>query len=245
MAHPPASSTVEREATFLYSDILGFSVISERMTAQELLIYLNRYLAVMADTIRDYQGTIERFIGDAIRYCWGAPVPQPDHALLACKCALKQMDALKVLNEMLPPGRSMDIAIGISTGIAAFGFLGPRDHPTWAMVGNSVNLSSRLVDMNRMYFAPGMGASHFSRILISEQTYAQVKDNVTARELDNVYLSGTTRPMTIYELVDVVGGYDPPKPSKVKGRMLAAEAAAALRERARQARTNGKGRGAA
>jgi class 3 adenylate cyclase len=241
IAHPPDSSVVECEATFLCTDVMGFSSFAERMTAQELLIYFNRYLTVMTDIVRDYQGTIERIIGDAIRCCWGAPVPQPDHALLACKCALKQMEALKALNAMLPPEQVMDIAIGISTGIAAIGFLGPREHPSWMPVGSSVSLSERLVGLSRTYFAPRFGASHFSRIIISEQTYAHVKDNVTARELDNVYLPGTTRSMTIYELVDVAGGYEPPKPSKAKGKILRAEAAAYRRERVAM----GKGRGAA
>lgn len=218
VAHPPDSSVVEREATFLCTDILGFAGFAERMTSQELLIYFNRYLTVMTDIVRDYQGTIERYIGDAMRCCWGAPVPQPDHALLACRCALKQMEALKALNAMLPPEQAMDIAIGISTGIAAFGFLGPREHPSWMPVGGSVSLSERLVGLSRTYFAPRFGASHFSRIIISEQTYAQVKGNVTARELDDVRLPGTTRPVSIYELVDVAGGYDPPKPAMGKGR---------------------------
>lgn len=228
----------DKEMTVFFSDIRDFSTISERMSAQELLHFLNKYFTFMADTVKDYNGTIDKYIGDALMGYWGAPMPQDDHALLACKCALKMMDVLKTFNDSEPEDRRIDIGIGISTDIIAVGLMGSRDHLNYTVIGDGVNLGSRLEGANKGYYDRGKGAGHFSRIIISEKTYEQVKDKVIARELDVVRVKGKQEPAVIYELIDVEGGYEPPKPPAAKGRILAAEAAA---ERKRGAAAKGRG----
>ncbi|MCX7030266.1 MAG: adenylate/guanylate cyclase domain-containing protein [Spirochaetes bacterium] len=236
LEHPPEPGGRDKSMTVFFSDIRGFSSISERMAAQELLNFLNKYLTIMADTVKDYNGTIDKYIGDAVMGYWGAPVAQDDHALLACKCALKQMENLKIFNAMWSENQRIDIGIGISTGIMTVGLMGSRDHLNYTVIGDAVNLGSRLEGANKAYYDVSKGAGHYSRILISELTYAEVKDKVIARELDVLKVKGKEQPSIVYELIDVEGGYEPPKPPASKGKMLAAEAAADRRERAEKAR---------
>jgi adenylate cyclase len=242
LEHPPEPGGRDKMMTVFFSDIRSFSSISERMSAQELLNFLNKYFTFMADTVKDYNGTIDKYIGDALMGYWGAPVDQPDHALLACKCALKQMEVLQTFNSLWPEEQRIDIGIGISTGIIAVGLMGSRDHLNYTVIGDVVNLGSRLEGANKGYYDPGKGAGHFSRIIISEDTFEQVKDVAIARELDVVRVKGKQRPAVIYELIDIEGGYEPPKPPKSKGRLLAAEAAAERRERAARAKEKGAAR---
>jgi adenylate cyclase len=242
LEHPPELGGVDKTLTVFFSDIRGFSSISERMSSQQLVNYLNRYLTAMTDIVKDYNGTLDKYIGDAVMAFWGAPVDQPDHALLACKCALQQMKTLEDLNMAwrAEEQQTMDIGIGISTGPMTVAYMGSSEHLSYTVIGDAVNLGSRLEGANKEYYSPGHNAGHYSRILISELTYEDVKDKVIARELDVVRVKGKQKPTVIYELIDVIGGYAPPKPPKVKGKILAAEAAADRRERAAKARAKGR-----
>jgi adenylate cyclase len=241
LEHPPELGGQDKELTVFFSDIRSFSSISEKMTSQELVNYLNRYFTIMTDIIKDYGGTLDKLIGDAVMGFWGAPASQPDHALLACKCALKQMDALRPLNEKWQEEKkeTIDIGIGISTGIMTAAYMGSSDRLNYTVIGDAVNLGSRLEGLNKMYYGPGFG--HLSRILISENTYEQVKDKVIARELDVVRVKGKLEPAVIYELIDVEGGYEPPKPPASKGKALAAESKADRKARAAAAKRRGAG----
>ncbi len=171
----------------------------------------------MADIVKDYNGTLDKYIGDAVMSFWGAPIDQADHALLACKCALKQMEQLAVLNQSWEEHERIDIGIGISTGIMTAGFMGSADRLSYTVIGDAVNLGSRLEGMNKMYYDTGKGRGNFSRIIISENTYEQVKDKVIARELDVVRVKGKQEPAVIYEL------------HRHRGRFRAAEASARRR----------------
>ncbi len=104
LQNPPELGGVDKELTVFFSDIRGFTTLSESMTPQELINHLNRYLTAMTDVIMLFQGTLDKYIGDAIMSFWGAPLPQADHAMLACKCALRQMQVLGELNATLPAG---------------------------------------------------------------------------------------------------------------------------------------------
>ncbi len=236
LEHPPELGGQDKELTVFFSDIRSFSSISEKMTSQELVNYLNKYFTVMTEIIKDYSGTLDKLIGDAVMGFWGAPASQPDHALLACKCALKQMEQLAVLNESWSEHERLDIGIGISTGIMTAAYMGSSDRLNYTVIGDAVNLGSRLEGMNKMYYDTSKAAGHFSRIIISENTYEQVKDKVIARELDVVRVKGKQEPAVIYELIDIEGGYEPPKPPESKGKILAAEAAADRKARAAKAR---------
>jgi adenylate cyclase len=209
LANPPELGGVDKELTVFFSDIRGFTNMSERMTPQELVNLLNLYLTAMTDIILDYKGTLDKYIGDAIMCFWGAPVPQPDHALLACKCALKQLEALKSLNESLPSEKRLEIGMGISTGIMTVGNMGSLGRMNYTLMGDMVNLGARLEGTNKQYE---------TTIIMSEFTYAQVRDRVIARELDNIRVKGKNKPVLIYELIEVIEGLELPKDVAGKGR---------------------------
>lgn len=209
LANPPELGGVDKELTVFFSDIRGFTTLSESMTPQELVNHLNLYLTAMTDLILEYKGTLDKYVGDEIMCFWGAPLPQPDHALLACKCALKQLEVLNKMNEAWPPERRLSIGIGVNTGIMTVGNMGSLGRMNYTLMGDMVNLGARLEGTNKQYF---------TMAIISEFTYAQVRDKVVAREMDNIRVKGKNKPVLIYELVDVVGGLEPPTEVSGKGR---------------------------
>jgi len=198
MQTPPELGGVDKEISVLFSDIRGFTTLSESMTPQELVNHLNVYLTAMTDLIHEYDGTLDKYVGDEIMCFWGAPLPQQEHALLSCKCALKQMDKLRELNESWPPERRIDIGIGINSGIMTVGNMGSIGRMNYTLMGDNVNLGARLEGTNKQY------GTH---IIISEFTYGMVKDRVIARELDNIRVKGKNKPVLIYELLDIADGY--------------------------------------
>jgi len=179
------------------------------MAPQELVNHLNLYLTAMTDLILDYKGTLDKYVGDEIMCFWGAPLPQEDHALLACKCALRQLEVLAKMNEGWPPERRLGIGIGINTGIMTVGNMGSLGRMNYTLMGDMVNLGARLEGTNKQYF---------TMAIMSEFTYAQVRDKVIARELDNIRVKGKNKPVLIYELVDVIDGLEPPAAAGAKGR---------------------------
>jgi len=202
LSDPPELGGEDKELTVLFSDIRSFTSLSEMMTPQELVNHLNTYLSAMSDIIvEQYQGTLDKYVGDEIMCFWGAPLPQPDHAILACKCALKQMEKLQELNEQWPEQIRLDIGIGINTGIMTVGNMGSLRRMDYTLMGDNVNLGARLEGTNKAYK---------TNIIISEYTYGLVRDQVIARELDNIRVKGKNKPVIIYELVDVVDGVEAP-----------------------------------
>jgi adenylate cyclase len=198
LEHPPELGGVDKELTVFFSDIRGFTTLSESMTPQELVNHLNQYLTAMTDVILGYDGTLDKYVGDEIMCFWGAPVPQEEHAILACKCALKQMAVLAELNTRWPPERRIDIGIGINSGIMTVGNMGSLGRMNYTLTGDNVNLGARLEGTNKEYK---------THIILSEYTYALVKERVIARELDNIRVKGKNRPVLIYELIDVPEGF--------------------------------------
>lgn len=194
LTDPPELGGVDKELTVFFSDIRGFTTISESMTPQELVKILNRYLTAMTDIVLEYEGTLDKYEGDAIMCFWGAPLPQADHALRACSCAVKQIEALKELNKDLPESKQLDIGIGINSGIMTVGNMGSTQRMDYTLIGDNVNLGARLEGTNKQYK---------TRIIISEYTYGLVKDKVLVRELDNIRVKGKSKPVLIYELVDI------------------------------------------
>ena len=149
----------------------------------------------MTDLILEYQGTLDKYVGDEIMCFWGAPLPQDDHAYLACKCALHQMQTLRQLNDSWPEECRIDIGIGVNTGIMTVGNMGSTGRMNYTLMGDDVNLGARLEGTNKQYL---------TNIIISENTYEHVKDRVIARELDNIRVKGKNKPVVIYELIDVI-----------------------------------------
>jgi adenylate cyclase len=194
----------DRQLTVFFSDIRGFTTMSESMSPQELVNHLNVYLTAMTDIILEYNGTLDKYVGDEIMCFWGAPLPQEEHAILACKCALKQMQALKKLNDDWPEEKRINIGIGINSGLMTVGNMGSLGRMNYTLMGDNVNLGARLEGTNKAYA---------TQIILSEYTYGIVQDRVIVRELDNIRVKGKHKPVVIYELVDVPGGLDVPKPA--------------------------------
>ena len=195
LENPPELGGVDKELTVFFSDIRGFTTLSESMTPQELVKILNRYLTAMTNIILDCEGTLDKYEGDAIMCFWGAPVPQEDHAFRACKAAVKQLEALNILNQELPEEKQFDIGIGINSGIMTVGNMGSLQRMDYTLIGDNVNLGARLEGINKQYM---------TRIIISEYTYGLVRDRVIARELDNIRVKGKNKPVLIYELIDYI-----------------------------------------
>ncbi len=197
----------KRELTVLFSDIRGFTGLSERLAPEKLVALLNGYLTPMTELVFENGGTLDKYMGDAIMAFYGAPVEQPDHALRACRTACQMLDRLAALREGwaaegLPP---LDIGIGISTGPMVVGNMGSRERFDYTVMGDAVNLGSRLEGANKLYG---------TRILLSEATHALVRGQVVTRELDRVRVKGKAEPVRIYELI-AVGA--PPAPFAAAG----------------------------
>ncbi len=193
LENPPELGGVDKNLTVLFSDIRGFTTLSESLSPQELVNHLNTYLTAMTDIIvLEYSGTLDKYVGDEVMCFWGAPLPQEDHALLACRCALRQMEKLKELNTNWPEERRINIGIGVNSGIMTVGNMGSQGRMNYTLMGDHVNLGARLEGTNKIYK---------TNIIISEFTYGLVKDNVIARELDNIRVKGKNKPVLIYELV--------------------------------------------
>jgi adenylate cyclase len=198
MTNPPELGGVDQELTVFFSDIRGFTTLSESMSPQALVNHLNEYLTAMTDIILEYLGTLDKYVGDEVMCFWGAPLPQPEHALLACKCAIRQLRALEELNKSWPAEKRIAIGIGINSGIMTVGNMGSPGRLNYTLMGDMVNLGARLEGTNKQYL---------TNCIISEYTYSHVKDKVIARELDNIRVKGKNKPVLIYELIDIVDGY--------------------------------------
>ena len=184
----------KKELSVLFSDIRSFTSISEGMTPEELVHILNEYLTVMTDIVFKYEGTLDKYIGDALMAVYGAPLEQPDHPQRACASALDMMEGLKALNEKwLEEGKKpLDIGIGINTGPMMVGNMGSQQRFDYTVMGDAVNLGSRLEGANKAYK---------THILISETTYARVKDEFVCMELDSVRVKGKKLPVRVFELI--------------------------------------------
>jgi len=180
--------------TVLFSDIRGFTTITEGTPADELIPHLNEYLGKMVEVVFRHEGTLDKFIGDAVMAIFGAPVPLNDHAKRAVLCAIDMMDELHILQEKWKAeGKPVfDIGIGVNTGEMKVGFMGTTQKMEYTVIGDNVNLGSRLEGLNKKY------ATH---IIISDSTYQQVKDIVEAKYLGADQVKGKTKSVDIYEVI--------------------------------------------
>ncbi|MDA8423469.1 MAG: adenylate/guanylate cyclase domain-containing protein [Nitrospiraceae bacterium] len=184
-----------KEITVLFSDIRGFTTFSEKHQPEEVVSLLNEYLGAMTEIVFEHEGTLDKFVGDAIMALWGAPIGQPDHAERAVKCALAMIDKLKQLQaKWASEGKYViDIGIGINTGDMVVGNMGAEGKKMdYTVIGDNVNLGARLEGLTRKYN---------NHIIISEYTYGKVKDIVVAKELDSVTVKGKENPVVVYDLV--------------------------------------------
>ena len=185
----------EREMTAFFSDIQGFSSISERLTPSELVQLLNDYLTDMCDIILGAEGTVDKFEGDSIMAFWGAPTRQADHAKRACFAAIEMNDRLVVLRaRALQKGVTpLVVRMGMNTGTMVVGNMGSKQRMNYTIMGDAVNLASRLEGANKAY---GSG------MMISESTYRSCEADIDVRELDRITVVGKSEPVTVYQLLN-------------------------------------------
>lgn len=180
--------------TVSFSDVRGFTTISEKLDPRALSDLLNSYLTPMTDLVFKNKGTLDKYMGDAIMAFFGAPIHYPDHAKWACRCALQSVDKLFELQKQwekqgLP---QIDLGIGLNTGEVSVGNMGSETVRSYTVMGDAVNLASRLEGINKQYG---------TRIILSEMTYNEAKDNFICREVDWVRVKGKVLPVKIYELI--------------------------------------------
>ncbi|MBN1274077.1 MAG: adenylate/guanylate cyclase domain-containing protein [Candidatus Aminicenantes bacterium] len=183
----------EREITSFFSDIAGFTSISEALSPQELVHFLNIYLTEMTETILSYEGMVDKYEGDAIIAFWNAPLDQENHALRACRAALECQKKLEVLRPEIKDRFGVDVftRIGLNSGPAVVGNMGSRRRFDYTAIGDTVNLASRLEGACKLYGIP---------IMAGEITADKVKDHVILREIDCVRVVGKEQAVRIYEV---------------------------------------------
>jgi len=190
----------QKVMTAMFTDIKGFSTISEKMTPEELVFLLNQYLTGMSDIILDLQGTIDKYEGDAIIAFFGAPIDLEDHARRAALAAvrMKRLEDqlnLRFLDEKIAPAPLLT-RIGINTGPMVVGNMGTTRKMDYTMIGDSVNLAARLEGVNKLYG---------TWILISEDTKNLVGDAIVTRKLDRVRVVGKSVPIRLFQALEEKG----------------------------------------
>jgi len=188
----------ERELTVLFSDIRGFTAISEKLPPKALVHLLNEYLSPMTDIVFAKRGTLDKYIGDAVMAFFGAPVENPRHALHCCEAALDMVDELARLRQKWrvdnPEIPHLEIGIGVNSGKMVVGNMGSSQRFNYTVMGDNVNVASRLEGLNKVYGTD---------ILMTEATLRAARawsGDVSVRELDSVRVMGKEEPVRLFEL---------------------------------------------
>lgn len=185
----------EVEASVFFSDIRSFTTISEKIGSPDRLIsMLNEYMTPMVDSIINHKGTIDKFIGDAIMAYWNAPLQIENHADMALKSAIEQIQMLQKINESITPKYdiTINIGIGIHTGVVTAGDMGSQGRSDYTVIGDNVNLASRLEGLTKQYGA---------NILITKATYDRLKGSYKIRPIDLVEVKGKSQAVEIFEVI--------------------------------------------
>jgi adenylate cyclase len=221
-----AEQAERRTLTIFFSDIKAFSGISEQLTASAVVNLLNSYFGTVADVIHAHHGFIDKYIGDAVMAFWVSPFSAgDDHASDACLAALAQQEAITALRDQLPEITGMRrnppklaVRMGIATGEAVVGTIGSDSTRSYTVIGDTVNLASRLESINKVY-----GSS----LILSEETYRMAQQVIEARELDLITVAGKTEPVRIYEGMGRIGELTP---ERIQLREMFASGLAAYRQ---------------
>ena len=180
------------EITAIFADIRGFTSFSEKQSPEKLVAILNRYLAAMAEAVLSQEGTIDKFMGDAIMAWFNAPIPQADHTLRAVKAALAMRASVENLYTELPPEERLFFGAGIHTGEAVLGLIGTEKRLEYTAISDSVNIAKRIQEN-----------SANNQVLISREAYERVKKQVEVRPVAAMALKGKTQPVDVFEVVGV------------------------------------------
>jgi adenylate cyclase len=186
-----------RVMTVLFADVVAFSALSERLTPSLMVSMLNRHFGLQSQAVQLQLGVVDKFIGDALMAFWGPPFTDANvHASLACRSSLAQLEALDVLHRELPEITGLrkglpelDMCIGIATGDVVVGNIGSENARSYTVIGDTVNLASRIEAVNRLYG---------TRILISEETAHAVGTEFALREIDTITVKGKTEVSRIF-----------------------------------------------
>jgi adenylate cyclase len=196
-----------RLMTVFFSDLEDFTALGERLTPDGIVKLLNQYFSLMSEPIREFHGIIDKYIGDAIMAFWGPPFTDgAEHATLACLSALEQCKKLSTFRQLLPDIMGLrkdlpkiNVRMGIATGDVTVGSIGSEYSKGYTVIGDTVNLASRLEHVNKEYG---------TQLLISEETWKMAHDAIEARELDCIQVAGKSEPVRIFELLDRKGQLD-------------------------------------
>jgi len=179
--------------TTLFADIRGFTSFSETVDPETLVSVLNRYLAAAAEAILAEQGTIDKFMGDAVMAWFNAPILQPDHAIRAVRAALRIRQAVEVLKQEIPSELQRSFGVGIHYGEVVLGLVGTETRLEYTAIGDSVNTAKRIQEN-----------SSAGQILISAEVYAQLDNQVNARKVEPISAKGKKQPVVVYEVIELV-----------------------------------------
>ena len=177
------------DLTVLFADIRGFTTYSEQIPPEQLVSVLNRYLAAMAEAVLSQEGTVDKFLGDAIMAWFNAPIPQPDHTLRAVKAALFLRETVEGLYKELPKDSHLSFGVGIHYGDAVLGLIGTDRRLEYTAISDSVNTAKRIQENSAR-----------NQILISREAYERVKDEVEARRHASMTMKGKSQPVEVYEV---------------------------------------------
>ena len=178
------------DLTVLFADIRGFTTYSEQISPERLVAVLNRYLAAMAEAVLSQEGTIDKFLGDAVMAWFNAPIPQPDHTLRAVKAALFLRETVEALYQELPEDSHLAFGVGIHYGDAVLGLIGTDRRLEYTAISDSVNTAKRIQENSAR-----------NQILISKEAYERVQDMVEAKEHASMTVKGKSQPVEVYEVL--------------------------------------------
>jgi adenylate cyclase len=196
------------DLTVLFSDIRGFTTLSEKLPPEQVVGLLNSYLEAMTAIVHKYGGTVDKYEGDGLMAFFGEPVPYADHALRAVRAATEMLLELPGLTETWiregRPIQRIDIGIGLNSGPVFVGLIGSAQRINYTVIGDNVNLASRLQDLTKTYHWP---------LLVSESTWNQVRDEFDGEWADSVIVKGKTEPVNLYR---VLGPKNAPKAERIQ-----------------------------
>ncbi len=184
--------------TIFFSDLENFSLLAERLEPEQLTALLNDYLSDMTDIIMDEGGTLDKYLGDAIVAFWNAPLDQPDHAVRACHAALRCQRRLEVRAREYQAqiGTALKARIGLHTGEVIVGNMGSKTRFDYSMIGDAVNLASRLESANKTFG---------TQIMVSENTWDEIGNEFPGREVGVIKVAGRNAPVRVFELISQTG----------------------------------------
>ena len=199
----------KKNLTVLFSDIRGFTSFSEKYPPETVIATLNEHLNLMVSVIFKFHGTLDKFVGDCVMAFWGAPLAQPNHAELAARAGLEMIEGLEKLNEKWQSeGRpTLHVGVGINTGEMLFGNIGSEQRMDFTVIGDSVNLGSRLESATKELQAS---------IVISEATYSEIQPLAKVRPLGEIHVKGKEKGIVVYELLGMTDSSAKPAQTKLK-----------------------------